>query len=230
MEFDNPGFLVGNRQAVCEKVLVALDCDRAALQRAKALGCTLIVSHHPIIWEGLKSVTEQDLVFELIESGIAVISMHTNLDSGLDGVNDCLAATIGLENVRSYRTADGFVTRCGILPRSLSAEEFAERLKIALHFSPRFVDGGKRIQTVLLCGGSGGNYVDEAVQKGFDALVTADVKHDRFLAAADRGLSLFDGGHYATEDVVVNPLATWLHERFPTLQIAAIHPDRIRTV
>ena len=90
MGFDNVGFLVGNRQAEVKKVLVALDCDATAVKRAIEENCELIVTHHPVIFDGLKSVTEQDIVYELISRGISVISMHTNLDIGKGGVNDRL--------------------------------------------------------------------------------------------------------------------------------------------
>ncbi len=227
--FDNPGFLVGDREAAVERVLVVLDCGIAAIEEARRRGCTLIVSHHPVIFDPLRSVTAENVVFKAIQSGVSVISMHTNLDMGQGGVNDCLAAAIGLQSVEDYRTEDGFLTRKGVIEPMLP-EDFAKHLKKVLGGGVRYTAPDRPIRTVLLCGGSGGDYIDELSAAECDALVTADVKHHQFMAAYDGGLALFDAGHFETEDVVVEPLAKQLRDRFPALTVETFHPAFLRTV
>ncbi len=223
LSFDNPGFLVGDRTATVEKVLVCLDCGTAAIDEAVRRGCTLIISHHPVIFDPLKSVTENSVVYKAVNSGVSVISMHTNLDMGKGGVNDCLARAIGLHNIEEYITADGFVTRKGEMD-PVFPDVFAERLKTALGGRVKYTAPEKPICKVLLCSGSGGDYIGELARSGCDALVTADVKHNYFMDAFNNGLALFDAGHFETEDVAVEPLAETLRNGLPELVVETFHP------
>lgn len=225
-DFDNPGFLVGDGAAQTAGVLTALDCDAAALEAAVQNGCNLIVSHHPVIFEPLKAVTVESVIYALIRAGVSVISMHTNLDIGAGGVADCLCAAAGFENPEVYHAADGFaLRRVRISP--CEAPELARRLRQTLGGAVRYTDGGRAIEKILVCPGGGGGYVDEAVRGGFDALVTGDVKHNQLVQAANAGLSLFDAGHFATEDTVVEPLAALLRRRFRKLPVFTYHSDRL---
>ncbi|MCQ2450089.1 MAG: Nif3-like dinuclear metal center hexameric protein [Clostridia bacterium] len=227
LPFDNPGFLVGDRGATVEKVLVCLDCGLSAVQEAVKRGCTLIVTHHPVIFDALKSVTEESVVFAALQAGVSVISMHTNLDMGENGVNDCLARAIGLHNVEDYRTSDGYLTRTGEVD-PVMPQEFAEMLKTALGGRVKYTAPEKPIRKVLLCSGSGGDYIHELPRSGCDALVTADVKHNYFVDAFNNGLALFDAGHFETEDVVVEPLAEMLRNACPELTVETYHPEMLK--
>ena len=101
--FDNAGFLVGHHDAPVERVLVALDITEQVAAEAKALGCQLIVSHHPVIWGGAKTITDQTVMgrklLALVENNLAAICAHTNLDAVADGVNDALARRLGLADI-----------------------------------------------------------------------------------------------------------------------------------
>ena len=226
-DFDNPGFLVGDRNADTSGVLVALDCDLAAVCEAERRDCNLIVSHHPVIFDPLRAVTEESVVYALIKNGISVISMHTNLDIGIGGVADCVCRAAGLESVREYSAADGFLLRSAEIS-PISPKAFAERLKNAFGAPVRYTEGGKDICRCLICPGSGGEYTAEAVSSGFDALITGDVKHNQFVAAENAGLSLFDIGHFNGEDAVVEPLAALLRKEFTGLSVSVYHSDRLK--
>lgn len=226
MDFDNPGFLIGDRNAEVKRVLIALDCDRTAVEKAIETGCTLIISHHPVIFSGMKSITEDDLVYRIIKSGISVISMHTNLDVGEGGVNDCLCLAVGLKNVDTYIASDGYALRRGEID-GMTASEFAKSLHKSLGGSVKYADGGKTIRRVLVCSGSGGEFFRELKAAGCDALLSADIKHNVFVDAVNRCLSVFDAGHYATEDVVVEPLASSIHGQFSVLDVITHHPETI---
>lgn len=228
-DFDNVGLLVGDGEAEVTSAVVALDCDINAINFAKENGANLIVTHHPVIFEPLKSVTADGIVFKLIKSGISVISMHTNLDVGFGGINDRLCEIFNLKNVKPHTAADGYMLKCGETDIQ-DADDFAAFIKERSGGAVRYVKGNKPVKKVLVCSGSGGGYVEEAIRCGFDALVTADVKQNHFIAAINAGISLFDGGHYNTENVIVNPLCEKLKKRFPDTAFAAYMPETIKTV
>lgn len=105
--------------------------------------------------------------------------------------------------------------RTGLLPAPLAPQEFARFVRERLGGGVRMVEGNRPVQKVAVCGGSGGDLVSLAVSMGMDALVTGDVKHDQLLSAQAAGLTLIDGGHYATEAPVLPVLRQKLQENFP---------------
>ena len=229
-DFDNVGLLVGDRKHPVSRVMIALDCTKEAIAAAKENGCELIVTHHPVIFDPLRSVTADSLVYDLIANGIAVISMHTNLDVGNGGVNDHLCKALALSNSEKFTCEDGYALNKGTLPRPMSPEELARYLTERLGGTVRYLQTKREIQTVAVCSGSGGRYWQDARSHGLDALITADVKHDVFTDASNADYPLFDAGHFHTEDVVVEPLATLLRSQFPDLAVFTSHSYKIKTV
>lgn len=227
--FDNVGLLVGDAESDVSKAVVSLDCDINTVDFAKKNGANLIITHHPVIFEPIKSVRENDIVFGLIKSGISVISMHTNLDIGTDGVNDTLCKVLELTDVAPYTAADGYLLKAGKTDKH-TADDFARHIKFKLGGCVRYVKGNEPINTVLVCSGSGGSYIDEAISGGFDAFVTADVKHNVFISAINSGISLFDGGHFNTENIIVKPLCSRLQDNFRDIKFISYNPDIIKTV
>ena len=229
-DFDNVGILVGDPHHEVLRVLVALDCTKETFKEAKEQSCQLILTHHPVIFDPLKAVTADSMVYDLIADDISVISMHTNLDVGTGGVNDCLCQALALEDSEKFTCADGYALNKGTLPRSMSAEELAQYLKEHLSGSVRYLQTYKQIKTVAVCSGSGGRYWQDALSRGFDALITADVKHDVFMDAANADFPVFDAGHFHTEDVAVEPLALLLRQNFPDLSVFTSHTFKIKTI
>lgn len=227
-DFDNAGFLVGDSNFEVKKALVCLDCDITAIEKAKELGCNLIVTHHPVIFGGLKSITENSIVYKLIKNDIAVISMHTNLDIANDGVTVRLCEALGLKNIKPFVAENGFALRSAEA-KGLSPEGFAALIREKLNFSVRYVAGEGDINRVLVCSGSGGEFLKEAISFDFDALLTADVKHNVFIDAINSGVSVFDGGHYATENVIVKPLSMLLADKFKEIKFIPYSPDLIKS-
>ena len=227
-DFDNVGFLVGNKETIVTKILVCLDCDKFALEHASEMGCELIVTHHPVIFDGLKSVTHGDIVYELIKSDISVISMHTNLDIAKGGVNDSLCEILDFKNIKPYTAHDGFTIRSAKTDIK-NPDELAQYIKEKLGYSVRFV-GETLIENVLVCSGSGADFLKDAITDNFDALITADVKHHAFIEAINKGISLFDCGHYASEAVIIEPLKNLLSEHFDQTEILNYYSDKIKSV
>ncbi len=229
LSYDNVGILVGDSEKSVNKALVCLDVTNEAILKAKELGAQLIISHHPIIFEPLKAVLSDSLVFKCIENGLAVISMHTNLDSAKGGVNDCLAKALELKKVAVVTDSEGFSFRKGVLQKEMSAVELAEYVKARLGGSVKYIDSKKPIKTVCVCGGSGGGLLDLAMNSA-DALITADVKHSVFVSASNIDFPIFDAGHFNTENVLINPLTDLLCKKIPQVEFIAFNDTKIKTV
>lgn len=240
MDFDNAGFLVGRGDAEVKALLVALDITPQVVEEAVRTGCQLIVSHHPVIFHPARAVTDESvngrILLGLIENRIAAICAHTNLDAVAEGVNDCLAETLGLNLVEQLHEdgVDGNglpygIGRTGLAHRDgLSAVEYAAFVKEKLGAaSVRCADGGRPVRKVAVGGGSCGSMLADAAAAGCDTFVTADVKYDQYLEAKAMGITLMDAGHFATENVVCAPLALKLAQRFPGIRVtvSAAHKE-----
>lgn len=230
--FDNAGFLAGRGDRQAEKVLVALDVTEAVVSEAAKWGAQLIVAHHPVIFQPVRSVTDESpvgrVLLALAENRIAAICAHTNLDAAQAGVNDCLARALELTDVGQLRQAGADdqgrpygIGRTGTAHRpGLSAAEYAAFVKEMLgSVSVRFVDGGKPVHKVAVGGGACGSMMEDALARGCDTFITADLKYNNFLDARALGLNLMDAGHFPTENVVCAPLASRLAQAFPQAEV-----------
>ncbi|MDD6159979.1 MAG: Nif3-like dinuclear metal center hexameric protein [Oscillospiraceae bacterium] len=227
--FDNAGFLVGRSDSQVSRILVALDITEPVIQEAIDKGAQLIVSHHPVIFGGIKSLTDATLtgrkLLLMAEHGISGICAHTNLDAVEGGVNDALALKLGLSDIGQLRQEgtdqEGRpygIGRVGTVPEQ-SLYDFALSVKALLGANGvRLVDGGRTVRTVAVGGGSCGDFLSDAVRQGCDTFVTSDVKYDKFLEAKAIGINLIDAGHYPTENVVCPVLQDWLQEAFPNVE------------
>lgn len=235
MDFDNTGVLVGDRNREVSCALLALDCTPAVVEQAKQLGAQLIITHHPVIFHPLKRVNEDAVVYQLIRSDIAVISAHTNLDIAQGGVNDALASAIGLRDCRGLELLNeqtgAWLGRIGTLPEPLFPEAFAAHVKSCLNAaSVKFAAAPRAIHTVALCSGSGADCLDAAISAGADALLTSEVKQHEYLAAAAAGISIFDAGHFDTEDIVIEPLRDYLAKEIPDVHFFTTHRSAIQAI
>lgn len=229
--WDNGGLLCGRTDAEVHTILVALDPFRNVIQEAIRRRADLIVTHHPLIFEHpMMAVNDQweegRCLMTLIEHGIAAINVHTNLDLAPDGINDALAAALGLENVEIIRPMgtlpDGRVyglLRSGTVEEQ-SLADFLPRVKGRLHCDGlRYVDGGKQVRKVAVGGGSCSDELLDAIAAGCDTFVTSDVKYNRFRTAYENGLNLIDAGHFHTENPAMPILAEKLRAAFPDVTV-----------
>ena len=213
-EWDNSGLLIGDPTAPVNGVVVALDVTDDVREYAVKKKASLIVSHHPIIFDPLTSVKVDSAVYRAIQAGMSVISAHTNADKAADGVNDALCAVLGLSD--TVVTEDGFC-RIGTLPANMSAAVFADYVAHCLETAVRIKAGTDEIRTVAVCGGSGADLVIPLLEKA-DAAVTGEVKHHEWLSVPG-AKTLVDGGHYTTEIHVVNRIANWIQAADPSLTV-----------
>jgi len=228
--WDNVGLLVGHGDAEVTNVLVALDPTMAVLKEAKEKNCQLVVTHHPVIFGGIKNLTPDNIMgsraLYAAENHIACINLHTNLDSVADGVNDILAERVGLKDyfVAAPRGTDeekgayGYL-RIGTVPET-DLKAFAQDVKQRLNcHGVRYVSGGKSVKKVAVGGGACNDEIGVALANGCDTLVTADFKYHQFCDALELGINLIDAGHYNTEVPVCEYLASVIQKRFPELSV-----------
>lgn len=210
-DWDNIGLLIGDESAPADMVLLALDITAATAREARNLGAQLIISHHPVIFDPMRSLHPSSIPYLLAQYGIAALCLHTNLDRAEQGVNTCLAAALGLTDTTLY-PEDYLVV--GKPVSEMPADNFAALIKDRLG-SPdvRYTSG--RVCTVAVSSGGGGEGVELSARYGFDAFVTGELKHHHYLYALDHGIAAFDAGHFSTEDVVIRPLRDRLASAFP---------------
>lgn len=238
--WDNVGLLCGRADQPVDRFMVALDPFLHVAKEAADYGAQLLVTHHPLLFS-LKAVTDQDPIGQtllfLIEHQMSLICMHTNLDSAPGGVNDCLAAALGLESptVLAVEGTDDLCRDYGLgrygLVEEQSVEAFADFVKNALCCEGlRYASAGKPVRMVGVCGGSGSDYVAMAKALGCDTFVTGDVKYNGFWDAVDLGINLIDAGHFPTENVVCPYLLNQIQTAFPELdgKVSEGHRDVIR--
>lgn len=215
MGFDNSGFLFGRASAPVSKVLLSLDITGKVVDEAVSMGAELVISHHPLIFTALKSVTDEKLL-RLAENRIAVISMHTNLDIAAGGVNDVLLSLLGAEGGEAL-DSDG-CGRIGTLTDALELSAFLEICKEKLNSRGlRYYDAGRPVKKLAVMGGAGGDSVRLAYEQGCDTYVTSDIKYNRFLEAEEFGINLIDADHFCTENPVIPVLRDILAESFPDI-------------
>lgn len=231
-DWDNTGFQVGDPEKKVENILISLDLDRRVFQRAIKDNVDMIITHHPIIFEPLKTVTRLDykekLIYDLIKEDIVVYNAHTNLDLAIGGVNHALAEVLNLKDTESLNIVHreeeknnledediiyGY-GKVGIIDK-MPLREYLDKVKERLDVEDLIVYGDldKNIEKVALCGGSGSSFTHDAFLKGADVYITGDVKYHEAQYADELGLTIVDAGHYHTEKVILPVIKEYLKER-----------------
>lgn len=218
-KWDNSGFLVGDTDKPCKRIALCLDITSEMIEKAKELGCDMIISHHPVIFGKTGSFLKDDLPFKLAVNGINAICAHTCLDIAQGGVNDVLAQLLELEDVTSVCMDGVVMPRAGRLKKPMNTREFAEFAKAKLGCDAvRCNRIDKTINTVVLCGGSGGSFLPDVISGKYDAFVTGDAGHHNFLDASEKGLFLVAAGHFETENPVMKAVEIAINENYPDIE------------
>ena len=226
LSFDNVGLLVGDSNASVSKILCCLDITKESVEEAKKIGAELIVSHHPVIFDPLKSVLSGSVVYDLCRNGISAICAHTNLDAATGGVNDVLCSAIELKNIEIWEPEN--IGRIGYTDISLGDLVALTARKLGIN-SVNYIDCGKLCNKVAVIGGSGGSYIDYAIDSGADTLITGEMKHDQYIYAKNKGLNVIVAGHFDTEYLVIPVLSTMISERFNTVHVSVFRESAYKT-
>lgn len=227
--YDKSGLLAGDPQQPVKRILLTLDITVPVIKEAAARRADLVISHHPVIWDPLRTVTPAHPVWHLVRHNIAAICSHTCMDIAEGGLNDY----IGNLMAKSFLPAKEWqplvqlpgsrtLGRVAALAEAWEAEDLAERLKEVFHcHSLRYYEGEKaqEIRKIAWCSGSGGDLIPDAIAAGADALITGDCKHSVWADAQNRGFTLFDCGHFETEVPVVKLFADIIGKAAPEIEL-----------
>lgn len=217
-DWDNSGMLVGDMNAEVKKAAVVLDITHEEIKKAKAIGADLIISHHPVIFNPIKSVTKGSVPYELVASSINALCCHTPLDIADGGTNDSLAELLGIEVTRT----EDPILRLGTVEPT-TAQELAGKIANTLNTKVRYADAGKTIKKIAICTGAGCSLIEAAGE--IDAFITGDASHHNFLDCVQAGITLIAAGHYETEIIVVPVLVKKLQAQFPDIEIIDIKQE-----
>ncbi|MBQ8837904.1 MAG: Nif3-like dinuclear metal center hexameric protein [Bacteroidales bacterium] len=223
--WDNSGLCVGSPDAPVSSVLLGLDCTSELVDEAVACGADMIVTHHPLIFSGLKRISPEDpvgeAVIKAIKAGISIYAAHTNADKVISGVSGAMAARLGLSDV-TILDEDGEGTGLGAvgdLPEPLDAEEairfVKERFGLKMMRTSRPISG--KIGRIAVCGGSGGSLIGAARRSGAQLYVSGDISYHNFFTR--EGFMIMDIGHYESEIEIVDILFSLLRKNFPTFAV-----------
>ncbi len=237
-EWDNPGLLVGRRDREVRKIYVTLDATDRTIDEAADWGADLILSHHPLLFKGIKSVTDDTFigrrVITMIENDISYYAMHTNFDVlGMAKLNQRqlqLEDAHVLDVTSDHDGVEEGIGRIGYLPEEMTLEQTAEYVRQSLSVPDvrcygyeeeiRLNPDVKRIiSKIAVCGGSGRSVVAKAIEEGADVLVTGDIDYHTAIDALAQGLFIIDAGHYGTEYCFIEYMTKKLQKLFPEIKV-----------
>ncbi len=223
--WDNSGLCVGSPEDEVNGVLIALDCTPQLVDEAVACGADMIVTHHPLIFSGLKKISPETqvgrAVIKAVKAGVSIYAAHTSADKVLSGVSGDMARKLGLEDVEILQKA-GDETGLGVvgnLPQPVSAEEVIRLVKqrFALKTAKVSRPLDVPVSRVAMCGGSGGSLIGEARRSGAQLYISGDISYHNFFA--EDGFMIMDIGHYESEIGIVDILFSLIKKNFPTFAV-----------
>jgi dinuclear metal center YbgI/SA1388 family protein len=230
-DYDNTGLQLGSEEEECSGVMISLDPTDTVVEEAAKRGCNLVISHHPLIFRDLKQISPSTgqgrAIVAAVRNNITVYAIHTNLDNVLPGVNSTMADRLGLINREfllpgrqgdaKYLSGSGLI---GDVPEPLHAQQFLgllrQRFGIPAIRHSRFT--GRSVKRVALCGGAGSFLITNALSKGADFFVSADIRYHSFFEAEDR-MVIADIGHYESEQFSIDLLHDAILKKFPNFAV-----------
>ena len=202
-------------------VLVGFDCTPELIREAVEKGCDLVVTHHPLIFKGLRRINGQDpvgaAVMEAVKAGVAVYAAHTTADKVLEGVSGAMARRLGLEDIRILEGEDeGVGLGCiGTLPSPLTGEQALAWVKE--RFGLRLIRCSRPLPTPILrvavMGGSGASEISAALSAGAQLFISGDISYHHFFTP--EGFMIMDIGHFESEVEIVDILLAQIRKNFP---------------
>ena len=235
-EWDNDGLAcLPDPARTVRRVLIALDATEAAVDRAVSGGFDVLLTHHPLLFRGVKALTPEANVprklLKLAAAGVAAMSLHTRLDAVAGGVNDVLAGLLGLADVVPF-APEGEVPcgRIGVLPAPVDARAFAAHAAAVLGTPAVLQIGTGTVQKIAVLGGEGGDFADAARAAGADLFLAGRIGYHRMLDAAENGLVAIEAGHYATEFPICHHLQELVRAADAAIEVEILPTAAIEAV
>ena len=227
--WDNAGLQVGLTETEVSGALLCLDVTEKIVDEAIRKGCNLIVSHHPLLFRGLKTISDltdvQRTVMKAICNGICVISMHTNMDNAKGGVNYKMAEKLGLRDVQflAPKTVDGVESGSGVigyLSEVMASDDFVLKVKKSFGVECAMCNELLRrpIATVAICGGAGDFLLDEALKAGADAFITGEMHYHQYFGY-EQQIQICVIGHYQSEQYTAEIFEDIIRQACPEVRM-----------
>lgn len=239
LDWDNSGFLVGDRDSEIRRVLIAVDATKEVIEEAVEKRADLILTHHPMIFSPLKRIVKEDVIGEkilmLAEHHISLVCMHTNFD--VIGMADEVADRLMLKHKRVLDVTfeddiskEG-IGRYGTLPREMSLKELADQVKLKFDIPGviMYGEGDAIVEKVAICGGSGASVIPNAIQNKCQVLITGDLKYHDALDAMQEGLLLIDAGHFGIEKIFIPYMKDFFDREIKEVTAIGSHQEGIGT-
>lgn len=225
-EWDNCGWQVGPLTDEATGALLCVDVTPEVLDEAIAKECNLIVSHHPLIFSGLKKLSPSDttaaLVIKAIKNGVSIYSSHTAMDRAADGVSGMMCRKLGLKNCTILDNPEGTegLGMIGDTEFPYTEDDYLSKVKETFNCqSVRYSDlRGKSIERVAVCGGSGSFLIDEALRQGANIFITADVKYHQYFTSLGK-MIIADIGHFESEQFTKEIFFNIISKKLPTFAL-----------
>lgn len=220
--WDNSGLIVGSPEDDVKGVMLGFDCTPALVDEALKEGCDMIVTHHPLIFKGIRTISPEDpvggAIYKAIRGGVAVYAAHTTADKVRGGVSWAMAGRLGLENVTFLEGEECGLGVVGDMPREMSGEEAVEYVKECFSLKMlRCSRPVRKVRRVALCGGSGGSLIQTAMASGAQAYVSGDISYHQFFTR--EGFMIMDIGHFESEIDIVKILFEVIRKKFPNFAV-----------
>lgn len=221
--WDNCGLLIGRMDKEVERILLALELTPGVLTEAKEKKCDMILTHHPVIFSGLKAIVDNqgsNLVYQAIQSDVAVYSAHTNFDKIVGGLNDYVASLLGAKETRVLDSGEEAIVRIFNIEER-EPEDFLKLVKKVLKIeSLRLIGPAKeKIKRVGLVTGAGSSYAKLAFENGADIFITGDVKYHEAMDFKQQGQTVMDAGHFETEKIFPEAMAAFIRTNIKELNL-----------
>ena len=228
-DWDNVGLLLGRREKVVDSVMLCVDVTEQVITQAIQAGVSMIVSHHPLIFSGIKRITNDDVfgtrLIDLIQADICVYAMHTNFD--VMGMADAAAERLELLDTEVLQVtyedeiATEGIGRTGKLKGALTLEEVAALTKEAFQVPSVRVFGEPDTLCceVAVCPGSGKGLVKDVLKSGVDVYITGDIDHHTGIDLVAQGICVIDAGHYGVEKLFVPYIYDYFSKIMPECNV-----------
>lgn len=223
--WDNSGLIIGSPESEVSGVLFGFDCTPELVDEAVETGADMIVTHHPLIFGGIKKISPEDpvglAVMKAVAAGISVYAAHTTADKVISGVSGAMAERLGLVNVRILEKdgENSGLGAVGDLPSPMSAEEAVkyvkEKFSLTAARCSRYI--GTPVSRIAMCGGSGSSLIPEAMAAGAQLYVSGDISYHHFFTP--QGFMVMDIGHFESEVDIVEILFSLIRKKFPNFAV-----------
>jgi dinuclear metal center YbgI/SA1388 family protein len=235
LDYDNVGLIAGDREKVVSAILVSLDLTDKAIEAAREAGANLIVTHHPIIFGGIKTLTVDDSVgrtlVNLVKSGISVIACHTNLDLTDEFGDLAIADKLGAEEPSA---AEGAV--CGVvyeLPEDMILKDYCRKVCDDLGSSGIITINKpeNKVRKVFIQGGSfDEDSINAVIKSGADTVLSGEIKHHICVGLEQMGINTIIAGHSATEQAYLPKMAKLLSDKYPGINITVNYNNEVSSI